>query len=139
MSHTITNPNDVASFLTAGKAVLTLKSQKTGDHLTYKVQRNKRGNGSFFVSVKDLHDYIYIGMMFDNNGSNVFHTTAKSAKPKDSTESKTFSWFLKQVNARCNHPHLEVRHEDQCGRCGRALIDPVSIDRGIGPECIKKM
>lgn len=24
---------------------------------------------------------------------------------------------------------------DRCGRCGRELTDPISIDRGIGPEC----
>jgi len=32
------------------------------------------------------------------------------------------------------HPELVVRHE---GRCGRTLTVPESIERGIGPECIK--
>lgn len=30
---------------------------------------------------------------------------------------------------------LEASH---CGRCGRTLTDPLSIDRGIGPECAGK-
>lgn len=30
---------------------------------------------------------------------------------------------------------LEAFEEDRCGVCGRTLTDPVSIERGIGPEC----
>jgi len=33
---------------------------------------------------------------------------------------------------------LEIFEEDRCGRCGRQLTDPVSIERGIGPECYGK-
>lgn len=29
-----------------------------------------------------------------------------------------------------------VQVADRCGRCMRALTDPVSIDRGVGPECL---
>ncbi len=29
----------------------------------------------------------------------------------------------------------QVREASRCGRCFRTLTDPVSIDRGIGPEC----
>jgi Family of unknown function (DUF6011) len=25
--------------------------------------------------------------------------------------------------------------DDRCGCCGRALTDPVRVERGIGPEC----
>jgi hypothetical protein len=30
---------------------------------------------------------------------------------------------------------LSCAEEARCGKCGRALTDPVSIARGIGPEC----
>jgi hypothetical protein len=26
----------------------------------------------------------------------------------------------------------------RCKRCGRLVTDPVSIERGLGPECVKK-
>jgi hypothetical protein len=26
----------------------------------------------------------------------------------------------------------------RCHRCGRLLTDPVSVERGVGPECVKK-
>lgn len=32
----------------------------------------------------------------------------------------------------------KVDAEDRCGICGRKLTDPVSIERGIGPECASK-
>jgi hypothetical protein len=30
-------------------------------------------------------------------------------------------------------------HEGKCGRCGRLLTVPSSIESGIGPECSKIM
>lgn len=32
-------------------------------------------------------------------------------------------------------PGFRVQEASRCGRCRRLLTDPVSIDRGIGPEC----
>lgn len=34
---------------------------------------------------------------------------------------------------------VTVIEEDICSCCGRALTDPVSIERGIGPECYGKI
>lgn len=33
----------------------------------------------------------------------------------------------------------DIRHEGRCGRCGRALTRPESIDTGLGPDCAEKM
>ena len=30
---------------------------------------------------------------------------------------------------------VEVWHEGICGRCGRKLTVPESVERGLGPEC----
>jgi hypothetical protein len=35
-------------------------------------------------------------------------------------------------------PFVSIEAESQCGLCGRELTDPVSIKRGIGPECAAK-
>jgi len=32
-----------------------------------------------------------------------------------------------------------LHHEGKCGRCGRKLTVPLSIETGIGPECASKM
>ena len=28
--------------------------------------------------------------------------------------------------------------DGRCRRCGRALTDPVSVERGVGPECLSR-
>ena len=32
-----------------------------------------------------------------------------------------------------------VNKMTRCARCGRQLIDPDTIDRGVGPKCEKKL
>jgi Family of unknown function (DUF6011) len=34
---------------------------------------------------------------------------------------------------------LQIRGVRACGRCGRRLTNPLSLERGIGPECWEKM
>jgi predicted metal-dependent hydrolase len=45
--------------------------------------------------------------------------------------------FWKLVESLC--PGFNVHHEGKCGRCGRLLTVPSSIESGIGPECSKIM
>lgn len=33
---------------------------------------------------------------------------------------------------------VTVMEESTCGHCGKALTDPVSIERGVGPTCLAK-
>ena len=45
-----------------------------------------------------------------------------------------------ECRARGDDPHAEKLHAALvalmfCANCGRPLVDPVSIDRGIGPDC----
>ena len=48
--------------------------------------------------------------------------------------------LAKTCRERGDHPHAEKLHAALvalmfCANCGRPLADPVSIDRGIGPDC----
>jgi Family of unknown function (DUF6011) len=45
-----------------------------------------------------------------------------------------------ECRARGDHPHADKLHASLvalmfCANCGRPLDDPLSIDRGIGPDC----
>lgn len=49
-----------------------------------------------------------------------------------------------ECRARGDHPHAEKLHAALvalmfCANCGRPLVDPVSIDRGIGPDCWERI
>jgi len=48
--------------------------------------------------------------------------------------------LAEQCRARGDHPHANKLQTALvalmfCANCGRPLVDPVSIDRGIGPDC----
>jgi hypothetical protein len=77
----------------------------------------------------------------DANGEG--RLTAKSKYDDDSQPVK----IIRRVLARIWQDDLaaveatgwKVHHEGRCGRCGRTLTVPESIESGIGPECAKKM
>lgn len=134
-SRIMTNAHQVAQFALAGKATLTLKSLKSEDHLTYKIRQTKGDNPVHFVSALVRPEtYHYVGMIKDKK----FTLTRKSRMTPDNVRVRAMKWFCEKVLENETMPtQLEVRHEGCCGRCGRELTHPDSIDRGIGPECWK--
>jgi len=133
--HRFQKIEDAHAYAFAGKATLTLKSRKTEKHFTYRVNVCKDKPTMFFVSVLGGEDqkYNYIGVVFDKK---TFRTTKKSAVPADALCVRAFTYFL---NLKTLPYDLQVQHENTCGRCGRQLTHPESIDLGIGPECKKMM
>jgi uncharacterized protein DUF6011 len=140
-AHAFPTIKDAKTFALAGNAIITLESLKTGAHFTFKVSQAKDKatgdlkTGLYFVSVlngqNNESDYMYIGMI--RNGG--FTLTRGSRAGGDAMSVKAFNFFW---NAQAPE-QLVVRHEGRCGRCGRTLTVPESIDLGIGPECFAKM
>jgi hypothetical protein len=133
-------------FVMAGNATFTLVSQKTGTRYTYKVSRAKENpqykqNGpTYFVALltgsDNQCDYTYMGML-TNYGAmrwGVKQTRSSKVAPNNASW-KAITWFLDHV---CNGEAVngvEVFHAGKCGRCGRTLTVPSSIEMGLGPEC----
>jgi hypothetical protein len=121
----------IETFLQAGHAIFTLKSKKTGKHFTYKIKRGggPEGPGPLFVSllIGDLK-WMYVGLY---RPGKALHLTAKSHFSPDAPSVRALSWFLQHVDS----PLVEFKHAGKCGRCGRVLTHPDSIDSGLGPEC----
>jgi hypothetical protein len=130
--------NDVALiFVLSGKAVFTLLNPSTGNRFTYKVSRSSRKpeNSPFrFVAVLtgSGDDYHYLGLIGDDGE---FHHGFKSSIGQDSPSARAFAWYWRH---RENPSPAEVWHEGRCGRCGRALTVPQSIETGLGPICAAK-
>lgn len=142
-----TNAADVTRFALAGHATVTLTSKKTDARYTFKITEPKNGSDTRrFVSVltgpDNTSDYTYLGCLEDCDHSPRFRLTQKSRMTGDSGPVRAVAFFCTRV---LDHPEaplpcdLEIRHEGRCGKCGRALTVPESIDRGIGPECAAKM
>ena len=144
-------PAAVAAYLTAGKALVTLKNTESGNRQTYKVTApgktaEARENAEIlFVSVLTgsdntcFYNYSYIGIIIRATGE--FKSTAKSRLPADDVRVKGFSWLMGNAHANTldRFPHVEVRHHNRCGRCSRVLTVPESIDTGLGPICSRAL
>jgi hypothetical protein len=84
----------------------------------------------------NISNYTYMGTIHRG----VFKATTKSKHP-DSTSFKAFHWFWNKLTMHelDKFPQFAFYHEGRCGRCGRRLTVPESIESGYGPECINKI
>lgn len=146
MTHVFTSPGAIHEFVLAGNAIVTLQSDKTGQHYTYRVQRAKGRDDlpadMWFVKLLTGADnnnaYTYIGCMDKRGGDGVgigLRLTAKSLLKDDAAPVRGWRYMWAAITAGRLPANMTVRHEGRCGRCNRRLTVPESLDRGIGPEC----
>lgn len=127
-------------FLFAGNSIFTVSNDK-GEHYTYKVTTAVWNNEQkFFISVlsgpDNNSDYVYVGMI--KNSTRVL-LTAKSKFRHDSKAFRIARFALDIVNGFTElPPGYDIQHEGKCGRCGRKLTTPESINLGLGPVCATK-
>jgi len=130
MSHLVKNP---LNFIKAGKSLFTVVNEKTGNRFTYKVVRSK-DNPIWFVKVlngsNNDSNYLYIGAIKENS----FGLTKNSKVKPDAKSFKVFDWIWHHATSLPEN--IKFYHEGRCGRCGRTLTVPESIESGFGPECI---
>jgi len=136
---------NIKRFILGGKAFFTLVSLKTGARFTFKV-RTPKENPNFrnatpvyFVSVLTGSDntgsYTYAGML---KGLRL-QQTAKSKIHPETPSYKAIDWYIRNIFAdRDVTESVEFWHAGKCGRCGRMLTVPSSIELGLGPECAGK-
>lgn len=148
---------DPRRFALAGNATFTVVSKKTETRFTYRVQAPKldrEGNpvgkeqaDVRFVSVLtgscNESSYTYVGNIFlkDRNGQPclTFLPGKKSPINRDAPSVKAFDWTFRVVLAGPGSDLAEIHHSGTCGRCGRKLTVPESIETGLGPECAGKV
>lgn len=130
---------DARRFMLAGNATFTIVSGKTGTRFTYKVRAKEVDGGSktlHFVSVltgaDNENDFAFLGTIFDGVR---FRHSPKSRIGVDAPSAKAFAWAFGRILANSLGTDASVHHEGKCGRCGRKLTVPRSIEVGLGPEC----
>lgn len=127
-------------FVLGGNATFTVLSESTQVRFTYKVVARKRNNDGktiHFVSLlrgqDNVHDYAYMGCIIDEKK---FILTQKSQMSDKATSVVAFRWMFGHLIAHDSLPKgARFYHEGRCGRCGRKLTVPESIESGFGPEC----
>jgi hypothetical protein len=129
---------EIKTFVFAGNAVFTLVSKKTGQRFTFRVRKSdteaKNGPERFWVDLltgpNNASDFTYIAWL----RSGIVHQ--KRSNEKNPFSYKAIAWFLTQIwyDVPCLDK-VEFHHEGRCGKCGRPLTDPESIQVGLGPIC----
>ena len=84
----------------------------------------------------NTQDWKYLGYL---RRGVYFHGGLKAKISATAASAMAFKWFWENTARGAAMPSLEVFHEGRCGRCGRALTVPESIQSGFGPECIGKL
>lgn len=138
----ILNSDTVEKFVFAGKSFFTVRNLESGNRLTFRVKKLDEGKSwnkkpLWFVSVlvgsDNTSNYSFIGTNFDHTS---FKHSKKSRITSDAQAVKVWNWLTKRWHLIDSYPNLEVWHEGRCGRCGRKLTVPESIESGFGPECV---
>lgn len=134
--------NNAKAFALAGNATITLQSGVTGRHYTYKITKHKENDNLFFVKClygpDNTSDYRYIGCYYsDTKVFNPYKEYKEITKAMWPRPVRVAAYFFENID---NIPDkLYVYHEGKCGKCGRKLTTPESIERGLGPECYKEI
>jgi hypothetical protein len=133
----------VRRFVTAGNATFTIVSKKTGKRYTYKMEGKKDDEGNFsgdlwFVKLltgpDNEGDFTRIGVVVLDDGKYSYRKKGGYG----TAPTKGLLWFFKCIN-QGQWPRFseqaEFWHEARCGRCGRKLTVPESVESGLGPIC----
>ena len=130
--------NASLQFILAGNALFTVENVATGNRFTFKV-RQPDDDKPHFVSVltgpDNEHDYAFLGTVFD---AARYHHGRRSRVAEDAPSAKAFEWLFRQLST--GHslpPQVRLCHCGKCGRCGKTLTVPESVESGFGPECSK--
>ena len=151
--HPMSKAEEIKNFIYAGKAIFTLQSSRSGIYFTYmmKLPAENKGMSDKTPPKKDLYfvgvlrgpnnesDYSYLGIVVRDGNSWKFTQTKKSQIKPDSLSCVVFKYFFDRIARNHIDPEMKFFHMNLCGKCGKTLTVPSSIESGLGPICAGKM
>lgn len=126
----------------AGRVTVTFRSVRTGEHITLTAKARGKDEATDQWISTPLADALVVFIEVPNQegwNDKVGKVTRRAGFTPDRNADAARAFCARQLlNFLAGSPMpdgLEAHEESRCGRCGRQLTDPVSIERGIGPEC----
>jgi hypothetical protein len=157
----IRQPTLLLMHILAGRSILTVQSHKTSNRFTFRFSRpdeepdRKRpiwvsmygGTGGYLAQEADRRAWTFLGTIWPphpNDAAQRFNYTHSPKSPIwDSTtiEHRTVRWITYHLSSHVDQlmEDADWWHEGVCGRCGRRLTVPTSIETGFGPDCAGRM
>lgn len=149
-------PATLRPYVLGGHGRLTIVSRRSGQRFTFALGRSDdKDDARIFVKVltgpNNGADYSYLGTLWTKPSEWNRRTYPpryvhgkKSAISAQAPSNRCAEWLFDRV-VRGNDEELaalleqaDVFHEGRCGRCGRPLTVPASIETGLGPVCAAK-
>lgn len=133
----------IHQFCLAGKASFTIRSRRTDMRFTYRLNRSEDrfqpDKYVYFVNVligpDNENSYKLMGIL-KQHCNDRFDFVPVRGFSKDTPSVKAFRFFWDHLDTKqILHEGLEFFHAGRCGRCGRTLTVPESVESGYGPEC----
>ena len=138
------NINITSDFVFAGRATFTV-ANASGEHLTFRVRRSEPREGydrpaywAYVLTGPDNEsDYTYLGRLDEAGRVSLTNASRFTA---DARPVRVLQWAIGVLIGRNRLPlGYTIQHDGCCGRCGRTLTTPASLETGIGPECARKL
>lgn len=127
--------------LSAGQVTVTFTSPKTGEHITIRAKALAKDENNKWKPANPA-EALFISFDVPNDtgfGDKVAKITRRAGFVADPQADKARVFCAQQllrfVAGQPLATGLVAQEAERCGKCGRQLTDPVSIERGIGPEC----
>lgn len=136
-SHRLTDVKRIWTFVHGGNARFTLVSMKTGVRFTYQVRKSEDADVRFvrvLTGPDNEKGYTFLGTIKPAGQYTYYEHGYRSSIDRSSQSAMAFRYFFNRIRAG-DLKDLEFWHEGRCGRCGRTLTVPESIETGFGPEC----
>lgn len=135
MKEHIIEHSKALDFIFAGKSLFTVLNSKTGNRFTFKVKKHKTDNVYFVSVLTNPGFYEFIGSIISHS----FKYSKKSRISVNAQSIQVFNYILSKLESNSLPEFIEIWHNGKCGRCGRQLTVPSSIETGFGPGCIKSL
>jgi hypothetical protein len=140
MNLTLDTTKRAARMLEAGRVTVTFTSP-SGQHITITAKSRAKIDDRWQGVPLAKATILFFEVPNHDNGFNdkVGKLTGRGGfvadRNADPARVYCAKMLLAYVAGRPTPPSLVIQEENRCGKCGRELTDPVSIERGIGPEC----
>jgi hypothetical protein len=122
-------------FIFGGKSFVTFLNTNTSNRFTYKVVKHKTDD-IYFINVLTSPDtYTFFGTY--RNGQ--FKHSPKARISAEAQSVKVFQFVIAKLATNTLINLIEIYHDGRCGKCGKQLTVPESLETGFGPECYKRI
>lgn len=136
-----------------GRVLASVRSRRSGRHVTVRLTAKKKGPDGRYVSRAKVEGRVGIGeaaAVFADDPDAEWPENKLGTLRLDTGEwrsargaERNRAWVAEKLllYALGRYPledQAEVYVATRCCQCGKRLSDPVSVERGIGPECFRK-